>query len=216
MERPSLMQRSMVARSAGVVVVLLTLLLISPPTTSAEAQVQISATMTPGVFEFRATGFRGNEAVSTWLTGPSQQVLATDYYKTRDGQVTFQLRMPRHLEPGRWAITIHGLESDREAIGFFDVPVRGPDATLNVNQASGPPGTIFAFAGTSFQAGETVSYWLTGPDGRVYEGGYAEANSEGRVDFSHETDEDTQLGRWLMSAYGLTSDRLGIVAFVVS
>jgi hypothetical protein len=182
----------------------------------AQATATATATGTPGVFQLAGQGFGGDEVVAVWLTGPSQQVVAMGYQEADgDGMVSFQMLMRRHFQPGRWAITMHGLDGGVQAITSFDLPFRGPDVTVNVSQASGPIGTTFAFSSTGFQANEAVSYWLTGPDGRAVEGDIVSANADGRVDFSITPAADTATGRWWVSAYGEESDRLGVVSFTL-
>jgi hypothetical protein len=125
------------------------------------------------------------------------------------------MRMPRHFQPGRWAVTVHGLESDREAIGSFDVPLLGPDVGLTVSPASGPAGTTFRFTSADFDRGEIVSTWLTGPDGAVVEGERLEAGGDGQVDFTYTAPMGVQPGTWTMSAYGWVSNHFGVATFTV-
>lgn len=210
------MQRTNLVRLACLML-LAGALLVAPASQAQAADATVVATTTPGVYEFLGTGFKGNEVISTWLTGPSQQVQAGDYQKADgDGRVGFQMRIPRHFQPGRWAITMHGLDSGDEAIATFDVPVRGPDLTLTVSPASGPIGTAFAFAAAGFGANESVSYWLTGPDGKAYEGGIIQAGSDGAASFTYTIGAGTQSGKWTMSVYGWDSDHLGEATFTVS
>jgi hypothetical protein len=89
----------------------------TPSIVSAEPRVAVTLTATSGVYRFDARGFRKEEDVSTWLTGPNEQVMATSIHTTDDrGRVDFRQRMPRHFQPGRWAITVHGLSSPRCAL----------------------------------------------------------------------------------------------------
>ena len=182
-----------------------------------DAGVTVTPTATPGLFDVRAGGFEAGETVTGRLTGPSRQVvMAADTTATAQGAVSFQLRLARHEQPGRWTVTLHGEASDRELMGAFMVPVRGPDATLTVSQPGVSAGSTLTFAGTGFQAGETVKYWLTGPDGAASEGGGVTTMSDGRVTFTYPVRMGMPPGRWAMSAYGLASDHLGIVHFSVS
>jgi len=193
------------------------LALVNVPSISAQASVAAAATETPGVFEFSVTGFEDDETVSVWLTGPSQQVHALDTYDVDgSGNVTFQVRIPRHFEAGMWAITIASQDDpDIQAITTFNAPLRDPDVTLNVNQSSGAVGTTFTFGATDFQRNELVSYWLTAPSGQTFEGDLIQANDDGRVDFTYVIGAGSEMGQWMMSAYGLESDRLGVVSFTI-
>jgi hypothetical protein len=133
------------------------------------------------------------------------------------GNVNFQMRVPRHFEPGQWALTVAAQDNpETQAVATFTAPLRGPDMTLNISQTTGSVGTTFAFNATQLQAGETVSFWLTAPNGDTYEGGLVETDANGRVDFSYVIGAGAQPGRWYMSAYGISSDRLGVASFNLS
>jgi hypothetical protein len=211
------MVRHTVRRFAPALLLLIGLTLSAAPVLNAAAEVEIAGTGSPGEYLFRASGFKSEEVVSTWLTGPQGQVMEGDYHDVgARGRVTFTMRMPRHFQPGRWAITIHGLKSNREAIGYFDVPRQLPTATLTVTPASGPAGTTFSFAGSGFQSGEIVSYWLTSPDDKAYQGGAVSAGGDGSVAFSFTIGSGTLSGQWHMTAYGNKSDAMAIAAFQIT
>jgi hypothetical protein len=208
----------MVARRVGALV--LALLAAWLPATawlaSAAPEVGVAPTAEPGVFEFVATGYKGNEMVSVWLTGPNQEVVPTDHRKVDEkGGIGFTLRLKRHLEPGRWAVTVGGWESGREAIAYFDLLPRPLEINLGVSPSSAAAGATFAFSAIGFEEGERVSYWLTAPDGRAIDGDWLEAGRNGRVAFDWVANDGTPRGRWMMSAYGQKSDRLGVAAFTV-
>jgi hypothetical protein len=211
------MSRLLFRQFALALVALIGVLGLTAPALDAAAEVEIAPTETVAEFRFEARGFEGDEEVSTWLTGPHGEVMATDNYRTNGrGRVEFTMKMPRHFEPGRWAITVHGLDSNREAVGYFEVPAQGPNVPLVAEPSSGPAGTTFSFAGSGFRDGEIVSYWLTGPDGAVYQGGAATARADGTVTFSYAVGSGTQPGEWRMSASGNTTDNLGVAVFTVT
>src|SRR5262245_3896333 len=111
-------------RMMGCATLILALLGTSAPARMEAAAILLGApTTTAGVFSFLGRDFEDNEDVATWLTGPHLQVQENRKYKaTSEGDVNFTLLLPRHFEPGRWAMTVHGLTSGREAIAYFDVP----------------------------------------------------------------------------------------------
>jgi hypothetical protein len=203
-------------RLAGALMVALVVLLSSAPRLNAVATVDAVATAKPGEFIFEARGFDDDEDISFWLTGPSQQVVAGEVRTTNgEGRERITMQMPRHFQPGRWAITVHGLKSDLEAIGFFEMPPLGPNAALVVDPPSGPASTTFTFTSNDFDPNERVGYWLTGPDGKAYEGGTATAKASGQVIFYYTFGPGIQTGTWTMSANGLASDKLAVVPFLV-
>jgi hypothetical protein len=67
------------------------------------------------LFAFAAFGYKGNENVSYWFTGPDGQVY--DAYPegtqaNRDGRVDIRWRAPSDALLGKWVITIQGVRSD--------------------------------------------------------------------------------------------------------
>jgi hypothetical protein len=172
----------------------------------------------PNVIEITATGFDPDETVSTWLTGPSQQVQAGEQFDVdSDGDVTFEVRIRRHFEAGRWAVTVHGLDSEAEAIAYFDNPGSGgPNVEIQVSEPSVSPGGALSFTGNDFREGEMVSYWLTGPDGQAHDGGSLEVtDAGGDIFFTYTLPSDAMPGQWTISVYGQDSDNLGEATFTV-
>lgn len=181
---------------------------------AAAPRLEVSPTGTPGLFEFIATGYRVNETISTWLTGPSQQVVASSLRKVDQvGGVLFTVRLPRFYEAGRWALTAHGLRSNEQAIVFFDLPDRGADIEAELQPAAGSPGTTFVMTASGFRARERVSTWLTGPDGGTSDGPVVAASSAGAIRIEIFTQPDMPPGQWALSAYGGQSDRLALATF---
>jgi hypothetical protein len=191
--------------------------LASAAPAAAEATLRVSALDAPGRYEFIAAGYGAHETLSTWLTGPNGQVVAAPPRKADDdGEILFTLRLPRYYEPGQWALTAHGLSTDREAVVAFELPPRAPDLALAVEPTAGPPGTVFTVTGEGFRGGERVSWWLTAPDGVSVDGGALEASAAGRVRIELRTAADAMIGPWTLVAYGDESDQLGTAPFIVA
>jgi hypothetical protein len=188
----------------------------TPSIVSAEPRVAVTLTATSGVYRFDARGFRKQEDVSTWLTGPNEQVMATNAHSTDDrGRVDFRQRMPRHFQPGRWAITVHGLRSNREAIASFDLPYRPPNAELTLSAGSLQNGDTLTITSADFGRSESVSFWFTGPDGSPQDAPYfVESAEDGSITIPA-TISGFSVGGWAVSVYGHSSDRYGVASFEV-
>jgi hypothetical protein len=105
-------------------------------------------------------------------------------------------------------------------VAFFDVNGRAPEAAVPpamVAPESGPPGTRFAFAAFGYEKNERVSYWLTGPDGKVHAAypDSATTTNEGRVDVIWIAPPDALPGTWVITIQGLTSNRARGVPFEI-
>jgi hypothetical protein len=79
-------------------------------------------------------------------------------------------------------------------------------------------GTTFGFGATGFKGNEVVSYWLTSPDGLVYET-YEEmitSSGDGRVDVLWSVPGGAPAGTWVMTIKGLESGVARFIQFEVS
>lgn len=92
-------------------------------------------------------------------------------------------------------------------------------AAIRVTPASGNPGQIFSVAGEGFLPGETVSLWLTAPDGAVRSiPRQLEADANGSISAAglrFATDTGFRVGRWRITAQGVSSGRAAIAAFMI-
>lgn len=177
-----------------------------------------SITVTPGEtlawFDVQASGFDSHEVVNVTLTGPSQQRQELSSLTTAaNGDIAFNFRMARYEEPGEWMLTLLGDDSRQEMSASFNMPKLGPDIDLLMIKSVGPAGSRFDFHSKEFLALESVQYWLSGPDYKVYLSGRLEATALGIVDFTSLINERMPSGLWHMSAYGIKSNHLGIATF---
>ncbi|HET9223017.1 MAG TPA: hypothetical protein VFO07_10960 [Roseiflexaceae bacterium] len=171
---------------------------------------------------FTGSGFTPGERVVTWATAPDQAVIGGTYADAgqNGGEIAFHFSVPANALGGRWAMTAYGLASKVPVVAFFDVNGRPPEAAVPpgaVAPESGPPGTRFAFAAFGYEKGERVSYWLTGPDGKVHAAypDSATANSDGRVDVIWIAPPDALHGTWVITIQGLKSNRARGVPFEI-
>lgn len=207
------------ARLASIVFVLALLILAITPAISAEgtASVTIVPTEKAGTYDIQGGGFGRKEAVKFSVTGPSgQEMLLATHTSSDDGYLSETILMPRHVEAGTWTLTLTGADTGRTGSGTFIMPLLGPDVELLVTPKVGALGTKFEFSSTAFNVGEVVNYWLTGPDAKIYLNGSVDATTLGRVAFSAIVGAPMPFGIWQMSAYGNSSDHLGIAEFTVS
>jgi hypothetical protein len=171
---------------------------------------------------FTGSGFMPGERVVTWATAPDQAVLGGPYTTAEEatGRISFSFTIPDDALGGRWAMTAYGLASKIPVVASFDVVGRAPDSATPpaaVAPGSGPPGTRFAFAAFGYKKKERVSYWFTGPDGKVYDAhpDGAEANYDGRVDITWASPPGALLGTWVITIQGLKSNRARGVPFEI-
>jgi hypothetical protein len=171
---------------------------------------------------FTGSGFTPGERVVTWATAPDQAVIGGTYADAgqNGGEIAFRFSVPANALGGRWAMTAYGLASKVPVVVFFDVNGRAPEAAVPpgaVAPESGPPGTRFAFAAFGYEKGERVSYWLTGPDGKVHAAypDSATATSDGRVDVTWIAPPDALHGTWVITIQGLKSNRARGVPFEI-
>lgn len=161
--------------------------------------------------EFAASGFNDSELISVWGTAPDQSVVGN--YSVRasgDGQATIRFQVPQNGVGGRWALTAMGDYSRVPVVTYFEVQGRHPapwNTVAAVQPLTGTVGLAFHFAATGFRDNEEVSYWVTTPQGWVYEAQVEtiETNADGRIDFSWTPPMDAMSGRWVMTMQGTRS-----------
>jgi hypothetical protein len=210
------MRGTIVLRLVGAAILLAGLIWANVGALNAAPTVEIEPTTTPGAYKFRARGFYDEEGISFWVTGPNGQVQGIGDNKETDsrGRLTIERTLPRHFQPGRWAITAHGQRSRREAIGYFELPYRAPNAVVLVTPAQVPTTSAMTIAGSGFGRNDVVSFWFTAPDGRTIPGAnLVQATHSGDFTFPYLLGPSAQVGTWTVSAYGMKSDHFGVAVF---
>lgn len=132
--------------------------------------------------ELAADGFAANETVSLWLTQPDGSVIGLgDIQADGDGAFSGSLFLPGQLPVGRHYFTAHGNSSDNTAITPFVLQygngLNVPGAQLAVDIGRGPQRSFLELSGEGFSANESISFWLTLPNGAVR--GLGEVNADG-------------------------------------
>jgi hypothetical protein len=205
---------------------LLAALLLGFPAAVRAADLSLSPTQ-PSVeagktIDFVGEGFRPGERVVTWATTPEQAVIGGSYADSEGdaGRIAFSFRVPENAVGGRWAMTAYGLASKTPVVATFEVIGRAPDNAspqAAVAPPSGPPGTTFAFAAFGYADKEKISYWFTGPDGKVYAAYPEEAgsNADGRVDITWASPQSAPPGAWVITIQGIKSNVARAVPFEI-
>jgi len=173
-----------------------------------------AAPLTLGVGEtvlLNGTGFNPRERVGFWATAPDGAVLGGRYVRSNgNGDISFDFQVPAEALGGRWAMTAYGQDSATPAIATFDVvgrPAQSANLIAAASPQSGPRGGTVRFTATGFFEQEVISYWFTGPDGKVYNAVSQEehANNDGRVDISWNVPANVPKGRWVVTIQGILS-----------
>jgi hypothetical protein len=133
------------------------------PSGSVNGTAQPSTVLPGDVITFTVTGFRSGEEVSYWFTTPSGDVFGTAQPRCcapPSGQLIFigtsEFTRIASLEPGRWALTVQGAQSQHTAVVYFCVVLQiqptntpvpptntpvPPTATSAPATATSPPAT---------------------------------------------------------------------------
>jgi hypothetical protein len=133
---------------------------------------------------------------------------------------------PDNVMLGTWEMVAEGEDSGTTWVIPFEVesglPESGApapritDGDYAVEPPVGPPGTEFEFFATGFESNELVGFWLNAPDGSIVDiEGKADANDNGRVDWSWESPDDTMRGTWEMVVRGVDSNLEQVISFEV-
>ena len=201
-------------------------------------------------FEFSGTGFQPGENVGIYVTAPDQSVIGADFQVEADGAGNVGgvfLSTTRSFPLGVYAVTYEGTSSRRTAIAYFKVTGNSPtpsptplppgaptpvpaacDVSGNRNAEatpnSGRVGDTLRISARGFRPGESVSYWLTLPDGEV--GGTQNpdegfiANPAGSVNLTLRLDQLLVdiggYGNWAISLQGEDSQNLAVARFCIN
>ena len=154
--------------------------------------------------ELAADGFAANELVSLWVTLPDGSVIGLgEIQADGDGAFSGTLFLPGQLPVGRHYFTAHGNSSDNTAITPFVLQygngLNVPGAQLAVDIGRGPQRSFLALSGEGFSANESVSFWLTQPNGAVLGLGEVNADGDGNLDVVLYLSEQLPVGTHYLS-----------------
>ena len=168
--------------------------------------------------EVVGTGFQANEDVSLWLTLPDGSVVGLgEAQADRAGEVSGSLFLPGALPVGRHYFTARGLESGNTAITPFVLQygngLNVPGARLAADLGRAPQRSVVALTitGESFTPNESISFWLTLPNGSVLDLGEARADANGNLDLEIYLDESLPTGTHYLSFRSNRSEQGGFL-----
>lgn len=168
---------------------------VGPPAPLPAVPPSVNATVTPQSgppgtsFAFAAQGFNAGEKVGIWLTAPDQSTYGAGFQATADDQGSIAgerigITTDNSFADGIWSFNAQGVESKKQAIGYFRIarvenrpgdPNRlgqiAHDGLPRVGNAMiypvlAPAGRSFLLVAGGYNAGESISAWVTGPDGK--------------------------------------------------
>jgi len=169
-------------------------------------------------FIIHATNFKANDSVSTWASyslRPTQYATAGGQADS-SGNVSIEIKTGRFWEPGWWAITVSTYNFKRSGIVRFKIEAVPPDGGLDVAPARDMHGgERINFHGIGFNQGETIQIWATRPDGSADPIDDGVVQSGGGVNFYYDIPAGALTGRWSVTVYGQSSERLLVQSFNV-
>ena len=193
------------------------------------------------VFVFDARGFQPNETVALYFSAPDQSVYGVEqrFPANASGMLTISFTSQRGFPPGIWALTMEGLDSRNKGIGYFKITAEAPTPTRTPGGApatcdtsssrngearpnNGRPGDTLQVTARGFQPGETISFWITWPDGYVagtetgVEGLVRPDGSIGPFPWTIEEDDADFPGVWGLTFQGDSSRNMAVIYFCVN
>lgn len=169
-------------------------------------------------FLIEGSGYASNETLASWLRLPNDVVIGFGEFQASSSGTFADIVCAGSLGfEGTHYYTAYGKSSGSTGIATFTLtrgdyigaPAGG--ATLEAQPSSAKQLDVITLVGTGFLPGETISLWLTLPDGRVlsmFEGVTATGNFAVDVFLP-----PLPVGRHYFSAYGQTSGLRAIAPF---
>ena len=164
-------------------------------------------------------GFAAGEPVAVWLTLPDGAVIGLGRIAANaDGTFGVELGLSPFLPVGRHVFTAQGVNSDTTAMSAFvlqygnglDVP--GAELAADIGRA--PQRTELEITADGFQGNESVSFWMTLPDGSVLPLGDVRAD-DGSLDVVVYLSEDLPTGTHYLSFVSNVSGQAGFAKLVL-
>lgn len=166
--------------------------------------------------DLAATGFQAGEKVSLWVTLPDGSVIGLGEASADSaGSVGSSIFLPAALPVGRHYFTARGLTSGNTAITPFvlqygnGLNVPGARLAADIGRAPQRSLLLLNITGENFLPSESISFWLTLPNGAVLPLGDANADSDGNLDLALYLDEGLPTGTHYLSFRSNRSEQGG-------
>ncbi|HKP52608.1 MAG TPA: hypothetical protein VJ183_08140 [Chloroflexia bacterium] len=197
------------------------------------------------VFIFDATGFQPHETVALYFSAPDQAVYGVEQRFPADaaGALSIQFTSFPGFPAGIWALSMEGIDTHHKGIGYFKITAPAPTPTRTpAGTPSGPPppcdtsssrngeavpnngrpGDVLQITARGFTPGETVSFWITWPDGYVtgtehgIEGLVNPDGTIGPLEWEILDEDADYPGVWGLSFQGDDSGNKAVIFFCVN
>lgn len=171
-----------------------------------------------GYFTFSGRGYQGKESISVWVTRPDSVVVDLGMVRSDGGTWGMNFEITPSDPVGKYHVTGYGNNSGRLGISSFfvtsgDFTQVAGRAELTATPSRTRQLEVVTIKGSGFIPGETVSMWLTQPNGVVSYIGeqvalYGDIEISGYLPAVIE-DQGLPVGIHVFSAYGQSSKLLG-------
>ena len=189
------------------------------PTSSARLAVAPAAARQLETVALTGAGFDAGESVAVWLTLPDGVVLGLGRIDAAsDGTFAVELGLSPFLPVGRHVFTAQGVDSDTTAMSAFTLQYGNgldvPGAQLAADIGRAPQRTVLEISAEGFEGDESVSFWLTLPDGSVLPLGDVRAD-DGNLDVVLYLSEDLPTGTHYLSFVSNVSGQASFAKLVL-
>lgn len=193
------------------------------PTVTAGTQLNFSPATAKQLdtVELTASGFAPNEVISLWLTLPDGVVVGLGNFDAdAAGKFGASFFLPGELPVGRHYVTARGVSSGNTAITPLTLQYGNglsvPGARLAADLGRAQQRTILALAGEGFTPNESVSFWLTLPNGAVMPLNEVNVDSEGVLAVEIYLAEDLPVGTHYLSFRSNRSEQAGFAKLTLA
>ena len=182
-------------------------------TTTIVSGESVAASMQGEEVVVSGAAFRSGEQVGLWLTfanGAVSDVDSAEIVADGEGMFVVRVRLDPSLPVGRHTFSARGKSSGRGAVASFELlPGSGPSPTTGARLLAQPASIrqleTVVLNGSGFEANETVSLWLTLPNGALIGLGQIAADRAGMVEEPLTMPGWLPVGRYSVTGRGRTS-----------